>query len=420
MPDPGTVTKPPEAPTFDPTDPYAKLLNSIETKLGNWEEDRKKLQQENIDLQTEVAKRDMQINELSGRIERIQANLPPLRSRAIALGGSIDWPNEWKAEFVKWAYGMPFRKSQIAAGVKANEPLAETDTGFGEELVPTKFVPEILRLSQPLSVVMQEARTVPMLSYKYVWPTMDGSAVTMLWPVTEKTALAQQVIATDDLEIEAKRMGGFMYITNDLLDDTNAVGLAVMDVILEIFTEAIAKTVDMTAFQGTLAAGSYPYFNGLTVDTGIDEYDLDTGDDTFAEITALDIRTLISRVAKHHRAGSKFYYSGLCAVYMDTLEDTSGRMVYRQPAGDKPALLYGYPQVETETMPDTEASEDATAMVFGNMKKGLIYGINKDIRIESTRILKLLENMTTLVVELKVAMGFAHKGVFSRMQFHVT
>jgi HK97 family phage major capsid protein len=264
---------------------------------------------------------------------------------------------------------------------------------------------------------MRQAIPIPMISYKYQWPTADKTSVTATWPVGEKTALPKSVLATSSLTLEAKRMGTYLEVTNDLLDDTGAEGLAVLDFLLEIITEAIGKKIDLTFFQGDADGADHTYMDGVfNADlSGVGSYELTVGVDTYAELVARDFRKLIAEVPPEEREGCGFYYCPAAGVYVETLEDENSRPVYRQPAGEKPATLYGQPPYETSRAPDNDGEDALPLVVFGSIRKNCLLGWRKEIAIETTRILKFLENMTTVKVECKPAMAIPHTSRWIQM-----
>jgi HK97 family phage major capsid protein len=221
-------------------------------------------------------------------------------------------------------------------------------------------------------------------------------------------ALGQSVLATDNKELEAKRIGTFMYVTNDLLEDTTEdVGLDVFDLIFTVLTEQIGKKVDLTLWQGD-TGGDHTYMDGVTVDSNCGSYELAAGEVNFSDIVGRDLRFMIAQVPPEQRAGCAFFMCSDAAVYVDTLEDDNGNPIYRAPAGDKPATLYGYPYHETTYFPDNDGEDAKSLLAYGSLSKNCLFGVRNEIRIESTKVLKLLENMTTVKIEAKFAMMLPH------------
>lgn len=265
----------------------------------------------------------------------------------------------------------------------------ETTGSAGGYLVPEEFEADVKRIVEDFGIVSKLATKFPMNSDTMNIPRLSAS-VTVSYP-GEATAGSGSTPTLESVQLLAKTIVGITPMSNELLADAN---VNVVDLLAQLFGEAIAGTIDSQAFTGT---GSP--FTGIFGDTGVTVVTPATGNSTFTLCATPDnFRTLISQVKPWALSGSAFFMNRAVWEIVQTKKASSGGDYFASavnpvvsgsgvagmnaPAG----TLWGYPVYLTDKITGTTGVSTKFA-VFGNLKHvylGERAGMTVDIGREGT------------------------------------
>ncbi len=275
---------------------------------------------------------------------------------------------EKAAEFVK----AVFRKDMQA--LTAMKALAEGAGATGGFQVPEEFAAEINRIAEDVGLVRRFARHIPMGSDTLNIPRLSAS-VSVTFP-GENVAGVESEPTWEQVQLLAKTAVGLTVSSNELLADAN---ISVVDLLAELFGEALASTEDL---QGLVGTGSP--FTGVLGDAGVSVVDLGVGDVNFIDLDADDLRDMITKIKATKLAGASFTMHREVWAVVQKLKDADGDFIVSlinpilnpnnalsgggvlsgaQPAG----TIWGYPVWLSDQMPDLAATAVSTKFViFGN------------------------------------------------------
>lgn len=257
------------------------------------------------------------------------------------------------------------------AEFKAN--MNETTGSAGGFLVPTEFAAEVFRIVEDFGLVSKLATKFPMNAAQLNVPRVSAS-VTVSYP-GEATAGTASQPTLQQVQLISKTLVGICPMSNELLADAN---VSVVDLLIELFAEAIAGEIDK---QGLVGTGSP--FTGVTADSGVTivQPANGTGNSTFTGAATPDnCRTLISNVKPWALQGAAFVMHrtvwGLIQVTKastagDYFASAANPIVSPNAVAGYPTAmagtLWGYPVYLSDKMPTTTAVS-TVFIIFGNLK----------------------------------------------------
>lgn len=276
----------------------------------------------------------------------------------------------WKqasAAFIKAVY------HKDPASVAKLKTMTEGTGSAGGFTVPQEFAAEVNRVVEDFGLVPKLARKFPMSSNVINVPRL-ASSVAVYWPGEATAGTASQPVF-ERVVLTAQTLVGLTPMSNELLADAN---ISVVDLLIELFAEAIAGELDKQGLTGT---GSP--FTGILADTGVTVVTASSGDDTFTEASTPDYaRTLISNIKPWALQGAAFFMHRTIWAVIQT-KKTSGSGEYFASAvnpvmsvsavqGYPNAIagtLWGYPVYLSDKMPALSATAVSTKfIIFGNLK----------------------------------------------------
>lgn len=284
------------------------------------------------------------------------------------------------ASFIKAVYN---KDSASLAVFKAMNEGTDSAGGF---VVPEEFAAEVNRIVEDFGLVAKLARKFPMKSDTLNVPRLSAS-VSVSYP-GEATAGTGSQPTFERVQLLSKTIVGLTPMSNELLEDAD---ISVVDLLTELFAEAIAGEMDNQGLAGT---GSP--FTGILTDTGVTVVTGASGDDTFTECaTPAYARQLISNVKPWALQGAAFIMHRTVWALMQTVRtvsSTSGDYfgsAYNpvvvgngQTQGYPTAMagtLWGYPVYLSDKMPTTTAVS-TKFIIFGSLKH-LYVGVRKDMSV---------------------------------------
>lgn len=275
---------------------------------------------------------------------------------------------EKMSSFIKAVY----QKDMQSLG--AFKALTEGTGSAGGFVVPEEFAAEVNRVVEDFGLVAKLARKIPMKSDTLNVPRLSAT-VTVSYP-GEATAGTASQPTFEQVVLSSKSCVGITPMSNELLADAN---ISVVDLLVELFAEAIAGMLDTQGLAGT---GSP--FTGILVDSGVTVVQPANGGgfSTFSGCATPDnVRDLISNVKPWALQGAAFImHRSVWGILQKSKASTSGDYFIStvNPVLNGAASLQGYPTAMAGTlwgypvylsdkMPTTTAVS-TKFIIFGNLK----------------------------------------------------
>lgn len=281
------------------------------------------------------------------------------------------------ATFIKALY------NKDAATLSIFKAMSEGTGSAGGFIVPEEFAAEVNRVVEDFGLVAKLARKIPMKSDTLNIPRLSAS-VTVSYPGENTSGTGSQP-TLQQVQLLSKTLVGITPMSNELLEDAD---VDVVDLLVELFAEAIAGEIDNQAFNGV---GSP--FTGILTDSGVTVVTAATGGSTFALAGTPDnCRDLISNVKPWALQGAAYFMHRLnWAIIQKTKASTGGDyfasaanpiLSGNAAAGYPTAIagtLWGYPVYLSDKLVSTTAVS-TKFIVFGNLKH-VYLGVRKEMGI---------------------------------------
>lgn len=260
----------------------------------------------------------------------------------------------------------------LSAG-RGMETRVLTGTGVGQSvLVPDELVLPIIDLREMYGLARRLCRIHPMASDTATVPRMLSGATAYF--VGRESAPTASDPALDNITLTAKNVAAETRLSNDYADDS-VINLA--DLIADEHARAFATKEDSCLINGD---GSSTYGGIVGLRTAIlglaGAVDAATGHDTFAEIDAPDLRSVIAKLPDIPGINPIWLTSkvGQNAVF-GRLTDAVGGNTKRDLASRMPDQWAGYDIQTSAEMPKvlTDLS-DVVMALFGDLRMGVLFG----------------------------------------------
>lgn len=264
---------------------------------------------------------------------------------------------------------------------RAQNEGSATAGGF---VVPTELASAVFALLPLFGSIAANANPRRMGSDTLNVPTGDGAVVAYY------ASEAQQVSETEEtfgsIGLSAKKLLALLRISSELAED--AVGLA--EHLARVLASAIADKQDASGWNGDGTA-THAGITGITVKLIDGAHDASkvsaaTGNDTFAELTAADLGSVIALCPEYALAGAKWFCSGhAVGNTFARLGATAGGMVM-SATGPRPLMQYlGWPIVATPKLPGTGDQSAKVMVAFGDLVLASSFGLRRKITIKQTQ-----------------------------------
>lgn len=326
---------------------------------------------------------------------------------------------EKAASFIKAIY----HKDQPA--LQQFKALMNEGTGSaGGFIVPEEFAAEVFRVVEDFGLVPKLARKFPMNSDTLNVPRLSAS-VSVYWP-GEGTAGTPAQPTFEQVVLKAQTLIGLTPMSNELLADAN---VSVIDLLTQLFAEAIAGELDNQGLNGT---GSP--FTGILSDSGVTVYTPATGNSTFTLCSTPDnARTLLSKIKPWALQGAAFImHRTVWTLFQTTKSSSSGNYFLStfNPVMTGAATqqgfplamagtMWGYPVYLSDKMPSVTAVS-TKYVIFGNLgnlfmgnRADLAVAISQDATIGSYNL--FAANMSAVRVITRVALAVGLPTAFAAL-----
>jgi HK97 family phage major capsid protein len=260
-------------------------------------------------------------------------------------------------------------------GVFLRDPMVKDMTegtdSEGGYLVPTEYRNNMIQLLETYGIARQQATVIPMAREELVMPKLTGG-VQVYWIGEGKTISPTQP-AFGELKMIAKKMAALVPITSELLADSS---VAIANLLMTLFAQAIAKEEDRVAFMGDVAGNSDP-FNGIMYDPDVNDIAMASGKTDFADLDADFLADVVSSISPTLSSGARWYMHRTVFNILRKLQvksyggsswENTGDYIYSMPSGSDPGTIWSYPYTLVESMPAiTDSANDTPFIIFGNM-----------------------------------------------------
>lgn len=257
-----------------------------------------------------------------------------------------------------------------------------TKGGF---IVPDEFEQSIIDLREVYGNARRNCRIKPMSSDHSNEPKKTSGLTA--YPVGENAAITESEEGWGNVELTAKKWAVLTRISTELSEDTI---ISLAEDLAQDGAMAFAMAEDNACIDGdgTSAYHGLTGIRTLMIDgshTG-SYYDATSGADNWSEITDAHLLSVMARVKKYARIGSKWHCSPLAKVAVfDRLMRAAGGTTMREVADGPSVPRYmGYPIEEWPSMPEDDASaalNNKIMLMFGNMSLSSKMGVRRGITI---------------------------------------
>jgi len=298
-----------------------------------------------------------------------------MQVKTLAVATNMSYNQKTTYGFVDPAEAKKFLG--FVKGVFLRDPsvkdMTEGTDSEGGFLVPTEWRATLIQLLETYGVARQGCTVIPMSREELVMPKLT-SGVQVYW-IGEGKTITETQPSFGELKMVAKKMAALVPMTSELLSDT---AIAIANLLLTLFAQAIAKEEDRLVFSGNVSGASDP-FNGIMYDGDVTNMSMASGATGFANIDADFLADVVASVSPATSGGAKWYMHRTVFNVMRKLQTQfwksdltsskdTGDYIYSQPQGTDPGTIWGYPYTLVETMPAITASAVSTPfIVFGNL-----------------------------------------------------
>jgi HK97 family phage major capsid protein len=269
---------------------------------------------------------------------------------------------------------------------------SEGSNQTGAVLVPTEIENAIIAQRATAGVFRQEADARTMGSDTRILPrrtagfsvgfTMEGN------PIAETNG------AFDGIGLTARKAGGITRFSSEFYDDEAADFGRYM---VEEFGNALAYLEDDCGFNGD-GTSEFGGTLGITKALVDGKHDASkvaaaSGHDTFAEIDAADLGSLMAKLPEQYWPNAKWYASSYAiGTTFARLGMTSGGTI--QTAFGQRAQFYygGFPIVPTGLLPGAGSQSGAAMLLFGDLRQASTLGSRRGMSLALSRHYKFAED----------------------------
>jgi len=275
------------------------------------------------------------------------------------------------------------RNNGLGVHLKAQSEGTNTAGGF---LVPTQFETAIIDLREEYGMFRQNCRMVPMGSDSMTIPRRSGGVTAYF--VGENAAITESQKSWDQISLSAKKIGALSRMSTELAEDAV---INIADDLAQEMAYAFASLEDDCGWNGT-GSSAYGGITGCRVKI-IDgthtasAKDAATNHDTFAEIDASDLATVMAALPKYAERNAKWYCSQPAwALVFQRLMAASGGVTIGELSGGKPRRAYlGYEVVIDQKLPTSTGDlSDVAMLFFGDLSLSTRMGERRGVRVKTS------------------------------------
>jgi HK97 family phage major capsid protein len=287
---------------------------------------------------------------------------------------------EKMATFIKALYN---KDNQVLSTFRKS--MTEGTGSAGGFVVPEEFTAEVYRIVEDFGLVAKMATRITMGSDTMNIPTVSSS-VSISYPGEASAGTESQPVLAQ-VQLLAKTCIGLTAMSNELLADAN---VSVVDLLANLFAEAIAGEVDSQALVGT---GSP--FTGVLGNASVNIVTMASGQSTFSSVTLADLRDLIAQIKPWALQGAGYImHRSVWSIIQklrtggtnsgDFFGASTNPVIVGATQGFPSAtagFLWGYPVYLSDKMP-TSTAVSTKFVIFGNLKH-VFYGVRQELAVDT-------------------------------------
>lgn len=267
--------------------------------------------------------------------------------------------------------------------------IGENVNTSGGHLVPEEFSQRIIDLREQYGVFRRNCFVQSMGRDTMVVPRRSGGVTITAVGENPSSAISESTPSWNQVRLTAKKAGGLVRMSSEVAEDA-VIDLA--DYLVQEFAYAFALFEDQCGFIGD-GTSTYLGIRGLgnlyTTTGGVGggqfvgAVDAASGHDTFAEIDATDLATLMAKLPEYARMGAKWYCSSVALdLVFGRLMAAAGGNTIQDMAGGYGRSYMGYPIVVSQVLPTSTGDlSDLPMLYFGDLSLASTLGDRRDVRV---------------------------------------
>lgn len=254
----------------------------------------------------------------------------------------------------------------------------------GGVLVPDEFESAIIDLREEYGVFRREANVMPMARDTLVIPRRTGGLTAYFTSENPSSAITESDATWDNVSLTAKKLATLTRMSSEIAEDA-VINMA--DWLAREIAYAFATKEDDCGFNGdgTSTYGGIVGVRPKIIDGNhtAGAKDAASGIDTFAEVTATDLATMMAALPKYALRNAKFYCSQPAfSLVFERLVAAAGGNTIDTMAGSVQPRYLGYPVVVSQSMPTSTGDlSDVAMLLFGDLKLAATMGVRRDVTV---------------------------------------
>jgi len=247
-----------------------------------------------------------------------------------------------------------------------------TDAGGGYA-VPVELVPEVMRIQETYGLAYKLCRVVKMNRLTMQVPmSLAGPTITI---PGENTAPSSTSATLQRPAMTAKQFLAWDQFSLELDEDADPF---LMQFLIDIFGQTLAKGVDTAAFNTSSAAFVSPLFA-----TGVGEIQLGTGSVSFHQLNTRAIIDTFDAASEHVQERGVWLSSAYVRNQIRSMTNAQNDLLWGPFAGTAPDTLLGQRYYVSAVMPKKANSTTATCfLLYGDFQQGMLLGDRMQPTIE--------------------------------------
>lgn len=295
-----------------------------------------------------------------------------------------------------------------------------TEGGF---LVPEEQLAEVVRVVQNVGLARRLLRVIKMNKREMRIPT-NSAGPNVYWQSAELVAPSQSGVTFARPALVTRRLIAWDLFSLEVEEDAVP---DIMDFVIDLFAEAVAKEEDRQAFVSD-GTGSEP-FTGLLYVASIAEVTGETGDNSYDEVltdaTAYNkLIDVLNAADENVQRNGVWVMSQSVANLVRKVKDNEGRPLWLEMVGNagsmpnaNPGTIFGRPYFTSFALPKVSdvAQDDKPFILYGDMKYHAM-GDRREMTVDTSTHAAFKEAGVILRVTERVAFTNLLTGPFARLR----
>ena len=285
-------------------------------------------------------------------------------------------------------------------GVQLTKAQSEGGNSQGGVFVPEEFSSAIIDLRDSYGVFRQLCTVYPMGRDTLTVPRRTGGLTA--YAVGEATAITASTTGWDNVRLTANKWGVLTLMSSELDEDA---AINIGDLLVGEIAYAFASTEDSCGFSGD-GTSTYHGIRGILtkfndgVGSLAGSVDAASGHDTFAEIDATDLSTLMGKLPQYvyTKGNPRFFTSQMgWSMVFERLAQAAGGVTKDQATGRTNRSYMGYPVEIIPNLPSvTTDLSDVAMLLFGDIGMAAAFGDRRGMTVARSTDYKFAEDQIAI------------------------